>query len=245
MLEELTALATIADIDTKVLQAETVLKEIPERIANLEGDVQRLTELLEAERQELAEAERLLKAQDQEIENQHQAMSRSKSKSARARNAREADAVERELEIIRRSLKDREGERDSLKQAIAGRQETLSKHERDLASLQEFAANEKRAADVKMAEVRRGYDEIKAGRDDLVGKVSRVVMRRYELIRERRGVAVSMIKAGSCVGCNVALAPQLVIKVQRGESLEHCPQCQRFLYSAANLANEADVASTD
>lgn len=231
MLEELAALAKIAEIDTKALQAKTVLKEIPERLAHLEGDVKRLAELLEAERQELAEAERLLRAQDEEIANQHQALSRSKSKSARARNAREAEAVERELEVARRALKDRESERENLEAAIATRRTALSKHEQGFADLREFAAREKEEAETKMAEVQRDYDEVKAGREELMAKVPPNVMRRYELIRERRGVAVSTVKGGSCLGCNVSLAPQLVIKVQRGESLEHCPQCQRFLYS--------------
>merc|ERR1712065_4243 len=74
--EELTALAKIADIDTTALQTETELKQIPERIASLQGDVGRLEALLEAERQELAEAERLLKTAEQEISNQHDALSR-------------------------------------------------------------------------------------------------------------------------------------------------------------------------
>lgn len=229
MLEELTALAQISEIDTTALRTETELKELPVRIAGLDGDVQRLTELLEAERQELAEAEKLLADQQQEIENQHQALSRSKSKSARARNAREADAVERELEVIRRSMKDREAERDTLREAIASRRETLDKHEQDLAKVRDAAGKEREAAEKRMAELRAAHDEVLRGRDMLVAKVSGPVMRRYELIRQRRGMGVALIKAGTCTGCHVALSPQLVIKLQRGESMEQCPSCQRFL----------------
>jgi len=227
--EELTALAKIADIDTTALQTETELKQIPERIASLQGDVGRLEALLEAERQELAEAERLLKTAEQEISNQHDALSRSKSKSAKARNAREADAVERELEAVRRTLKDREGERDALKSAIDTRRGTLEKHEGDFAQLKSVADKEREAGEARAAELRASHEEVQAGREVLAAKLPKQIMRRYELIRGRRGFGVAIIKAGSCMGCNVALAPQLVIKVQRGEELEQCPSCQRFL----------------
>ena len=97
MIEQLAALAKIADIDAEALKAETELRDIPARIQALRDNVKKLGDLLTAERQQVADADRLLSAQEEELSNQSQALARSKQKGARARNMRETDAVERDV----------------------------------------------------------------------------------------------------------------------------------------------------
>lgn len=230
MLEELEALIQIAAIDTKAYKAQSELDDIPQRLGELDADVNNLESLLEAERQELEEAERLLAAQQAEIDASNDALAKSKSKGARARNMREADAVERELEVIRRTLRDRETERESLKGAIATRREAFDKHQADFDKLKEFVASERGKGEARVAELREALDGVMTGRNEAAAKVPGDVARRYELIRKRRGgVAVAYVKAESCSACNVGLRPMQVIAVEKGESFEYCPQCNRFL----------------
>ena len=70
MIEQLVALAKIAGIDAEALRADTELRDIPLRMEALHGDVKKLGELLAAERQQLADADRLLSAQEDELDNQ-------------------------------------------------------------------------------------------------------------------------------------------------------------------------------
>lgn len=240
MIEQLAALAKIADIDAEALRAETELREIPARIEGLRGDVKRLGDLLAAERQEIADADRLLAAQEEELSNQNQALARSKAKSARARNLRETDAVERELETIRRMMKDREAEREALREAIGKRRSSVEKHDKEFAELEGFAAEEQRKADARIAELNQALQAILSGRAALLGKVPADVLRRYEMIRSKRqGIGVTPIDNGTCSGCFVVLAPQQVIAVQRAEEFSQCPRCQRILYSRESLAKLA------
>jgi predicted nucleic acid-binding Zn-ribbon protein len=243
VLEQLAALSKIADIDSDALRSDLELKEIPERIAELDSDVRRLGELLDAERNELKEADSLLGAQDEELQNQSQALARSKAKGARARNMRETDAVERELEVIRRSMKDREEERETLKAAIQKRRGSVDKHEKELAELVRFAAEEKQKADTRLSELRAILDRVMAGRRELAAKLPADVLRRYQLIRDKRaGVGAVPVKGNICTGCNTSLRPNQVIAVLRGETFEQCPRCQRLLFSP-DAAAKADEAS--
>lgn len=232
MLDELVALAKLADVDAQALSTDTELAEIPARIAELDADVKRLGELLAAEKQELSEADALLAAQDGELSGQGQALARSKAKGARARNAREADAVERELETIRRQMRDRETERETLKQAIEKRKGSLERHEKEFTELQAFAGDEKAKASARMQELTALREQVLAGRQALVQKLPEDVLRRYELIRKRRGgVGIVGVQDGICIGCNMTLAPNQVIAVQRAETFEQCPRCQRMLFA--------------
>jgi predicted nucleic acid-binding Zn-ribbon protein len=237
VIEQLAALAKIADIDAEALKAETELRDIPARIQSLRDDVRKLGELLAAERQQVADADRLLSAQEEEISNQNQALARSKQKGARARNMRETDAVERELETIRRLTKEREAERETLKEAISKRRSSVEKHEREFADLEKYANDEQAKADVRLGELTQIRDRALQGRSELVPKVPADVMRRYDMIRSKRqGIGVASIDNGSCSGCFVVLAPQQVIAVQRAEEFVQCPRCVRFLYSREAIA---------
>lgn len=245
MIEQLVALAKIADIDAEALRTENELREIPARIEGLQGDVKKLGDLLAAEKQNLADADRLLSAQDEELSNQNQALARSKQKGARAKNMREADAVERELETIRRLMKDRETEREQLKEAIGKRRQSVEKHEKEFAELETYAAQEKEKADARIAELRVSLEKVLSGRATYAAKLPGDVLRRYDMIRgKRQGLGVAAIKDGSCSGCFVVLTPQQVIAIQRGQELAQCPRCQRILYSRELVQkHEADHGS--
>jgi len=244
VIEQLAALAKIADIDAEALRADTELREIPARMEALRGDVKKLADLLAAERQELSDADRLLSAQDEELNNQGQALARSKAKGARARNVRETDAVERELETIRRMMKEREAERETLRGAIDKRRGSVDKHTREFAELESYATEEQRKADVRLAELNQARDRVLIGRSALLPKIPPDVLRRYEMIRSKRqGIGVAAIDNGTCAGCFVVLAPQQVISVQRAEEFAQCPRCQRFLYSREAILKLSQVST--
>jgi predicted nucleic acid-binding Zn-ribbon protein len=231
VLEQLAALAKIADIDAEALRSDTELKDIPERLGELDNDVKRLGELLNAERVELNDAEALLVAQDEELQNQNQSLAKSKAKGARARTMRETDAVDRELEVIRRMMKEREEGRATLRAAIDKRRGSAGKHEKELAELQQFAAEERAKAEVRLAELRATREKVMAGRRELAVKIPADVMRRYEMIREKRSAGAVPIKNGICGGCNTSVRPNQAIAVLRGETFEQCPRCQRLMFS--------------
>jgi len=241
VIEQLVALAKIADIDAEALRADTELKDIPARLDALLGDVKKLGELLEAERVQLADADRLLHAQEDELSNQKQALAKSKAKGAQVRNTREADAVERELDSIRRSMKDRESERDTLRGAIEKRRASFDKHAREFAELERYATDESTKAEERIAALNTAREQILAGRSELAAIVPADVLRRYEMIRSKRqGIGVVPVKEGMCSGCFVMLAPQQVIAIQRSEEFAQCPRCQRFLYSPETIAKYTD-----
>jgi predicted nucleic acid-binding Zn-ribbon protein len=243
VIEQLVALAKIADIDAEALRADTELHDIPQRMGTLQGDVKKLGELLAAEKQELLDADKLLHAQEEELSNSSQALAKSKAKGARVRNTREADAVERELDTIRRLMKERETERDTLREAIAKRRGSVEKHEREFSELEKFAQEEQAKADARLAELTQVRERILAGRSELVAKVPADVLRRYDMIRSKRqGMGMAAIKDSTCSGCFVVLAPQQVIAIHRGEEFAQCPRCQRILYSPEMIAKYTDGA---
>lgn len=231
MLEELAALIRLAQIDISTRDLEAELEQAPERLKENQADLKRLQDLLDAERKQVEEAAGLLEAQEEEIKEQGQSLARSKSKSGKARTMREIEAVERELEVVRRTMREREEERERLKTAIEQRKAIVAQHEVELSELAAYVAAEEKTTSERIEVLKKAKSDVLAGRDEAVAKIAPVIRKRYELIRSRRGgAAAAQLKDDMCSGCFMIIPPQLANAIRKAETLEQCPRCQRFLY---------------
>ncbi|MBN1653593.1 MAG: hypothetical protein JXA30_07435 [Deltaproteobacteria bacterium] len=244
MLEDLKALVELAKIDILARDLEAELKSAPKRLEELQNDVDRLEELLTAEQQQLEEATNLYQAQEEGIKEQNQALARSKSKSAKARTMREADAVEKEMEVIRRHLKERESERERLKEAIDRRGAVLEQHKKEFEQLVAIVQEEEKTTKTRLGELETQKNRVLAGRDEQLNKIASPLIKRYDRIRSKRGgIGVVKLNGDCCGGCHMILPPQQVNAVQRAETLEQCPRCQRFLFDPETLGKDDDQTS--
>jgi len=245
VLEDLKALVKLAKIDILARDLDEELKNAPRRLEELQNDVNRIAELLKAEQQQLEEATNLYQAQEEGIKEQNQALAKSKAKSAKARTMREVDAVEKEMEVIRRMLKDRETEREKLKEAIDKRSTVLEQHKKEFEQLVAIVSEEEQTTNERLAELESQRAEVLSGRDDQLSKIATGLIKRYDRIRSKRGgVGVVSITGDCCGGCHMVLPPQQVNAVQKAETLEQCPRCQRFMYYSESF-NQKDEPPTE
>lgn len=155
---------------------------------------------------------------------------RSREKLSRCRTEREANAAQREIEELRKLYRDREIEVEKLdgflEQARADMVQVTA--ERD-ALLAELAAVEAETVG-RLAQGEAVVAEKEAIRKGLVANVPPVLYRRYELIRGRRGTAISSTTDGTCSACHMRLPPMLFQELTRENKFEQCPSCNRILY---------------
>ncbi len=232
MHERLRALVKLSEIDSSAREVELQLQAIPARIAESRADLARLEALLARERADLAGAERLKQSHADDIARHNESLGRSRAKSAKARNAREADAVEREVETARRAIKDREAERDRLVVAMEQQRKALAEHEGEFAKLRDLLVEEERETEAMAESLRAERARVTSGRDAFASQIDKVTLRRYDQLREKRGAAVAEIATGTCSGCRMAIPPQMLIDLQRDEPPEiaQCPHCRRFVF---------------
>jgi uncharacterized protein len=241
--EQMVALAKLGRIDASTHELDRELKDIPKEVASLREAVSLLEGLLSKERHDLEQAQTLRSTQETLIKEAQDAISRTKAKGAKAKTAREAEAVERELESGRRTVKDRELERDKLGAAIEQVQKSLAQHETEFLGLREVLAQKDAEAQVRIAELNAGREQALLGRDAIVALVPKDILRRYDAFRQRKGSGVAEVRDGICLGCRVAVRPQQHIVIQREGAIEQCAQCQRYLYLASWVAD--DVATLE
>jgi len=164
---------------------------------------------------------------------------RSREKLSRCRTEREANAAQREIEELRKLYRDREIEVEKLdgflEQARVDMAQVTTERDAllaELASVEGDTVGRLAQGDAAVAE----KEAIRAG---LVANVPPVLYRRYEMIRGRRGTAISSTTDGTCSACHMRLPPMLFQGLTRENKFEQCPSCNRILYYRPGVTSDS------
>jgi uncharacterized protein len=216
--------------DAKIQELETALKAFPAQLDAMQGDLRRVEALLDRERVQLSETESWRKRQAEDAREQEEALIRAKQRSQMVKNVKEHMANERELETTRKNSQARDEEVARLGTAVEAARAGLAQHEGDLATMKTHIAEQEADVRKKMAGVEAQIAAAREGRDAAASRVEAAALKRYSSIRMRRGMALAPVKAGTCQGCHMNIPPQLFNVLQRGTSIEICPNCNRIIY---------------
>lgn len=237
MRDQLRALIKLAEIDALARGIDDRLKAIPASLDERRSAVRALEGLVDRQRSSIVEAERLLSQQESDLLARNDGLSKAKAKSAKARTMRESEAAERELEAVRRTIKDGEVERDRLKEQVAQTTASLEEPVRTLEEQKAELAKAEQEADAKLSELRIEREKVVIGRDEWARKIDKQYLRLYDRLRGKLVPAVCEVAAGTCVGCRMQMPPQRFIQLQKGAEIMQCQMCNRIVYHRDVLAD--------
>ena len=230
MKEQLKLLIELQVHDAKIQELEGALKAFPSRFESMQSDVKRVETMLDKERSQLSETESWRKRQEQEARDQEDALIKAKQRAGMVKNVKEHMASERDLESNRKSAAAREEEAARLAGAVESARSSLAQHEGELETMRQHVSSQVDAARSEMTSIEKKITAVKTEREVAAAAVDAQALKRYSTIRMRRGLAVAPVKAGTCQGCHMNIPPQLFNVLQRGTTLETCPNCNRIVY---------------
>lgn len=230
MREQLKRLEELQRHDARIQELENSLKAIPAKMKAMENDLTRIEALLNQEKAQLQDAQRYYKDQKDLVESDSGHLNDAKIKLNQVKNTREFGAAQRELEQTKESVATREAEIAKLVDAIGAKEKLLAERSAEVGKLRESIAKDSESARGKMSELESRIAELRTERDKVAALIKPDVLKRYGTIRIRRGVAIAAVRSGTCSACNMNLPPQLFNVLQRGNSIESCPYCQRIIY---------------
>ncbi len=236
--DHIASLEELSALDAEIRHLDEQLNTDRESLAGLKQEVERLNERITADTATIAEMVHTRAEQSQEARQLLNQIEKSREKLTRARNEREQNAASRELEELRRLHKDREEEIGKLAILEAQAQKSKEEAEAERAKVIDELASIEAATSGRLAEVEKTRDERAAVRKDVAAKIPKPVLRRYDTIRRRKGVAIAATHDGTCLACQMAMPPQMFQRILRGDAMELCPHCQRILYYRAPLPKE-------
>jgi predicted nucleic acid-binding Zn-ribbon protein len=240
--DQIRALEKLAQIDAELKEIQDEVSQERSTLDGLKSGIAKLEEKLAGDGTSLASMEKARGELVQDVRNMTQQLEHSREKLSRSRTEREANAAQRELEELRKLVRDREEEIGKLTaDADAARQqmdETTAEHRRlaDELSSREGHINSK----LGDAESRAALKS--AERGAAVKALPAQLYRRYDMIRSKRGTALAQTTDGTCKACHMSLPPQLFHRLRREPTLEQCPSCNRLIYFSPPLSSVAPAA---
>ena len=231
MKETIEALVAIQGVDDEIKGFRVQRDELASNLDGLKVILGGMSTELDEKREKLAEANRFYGSQQEELKADGDRMAHAKQKLSTVTRTKEYAAMQRELDNLRRKSTDDEAELKRLAEAIEEYKQAIATQEAKLSELQSEVDQEEANSADRLNELDGQMAAINVRRDEMKVKLDPQLLRRYErILPKRQGRAVVPALGGKCTGCQMRLPPQLFILVQRGEQLQQCPACQRFLY---------------
>lgn len=235
MIEQLRLLIELQQFDARIQELHQSMQALPAKIAPAQQDLAKLETLLQGEKDELEATEKWRREQELILQQEEDAIKKAKVKLSASSSTREYAAANRELENKRRSMGEREEEVLKVIDAIETSGKSITEHDADVQKLRDHVAEDEKEVNEKVAELQQQIDASMGDRGSIAGKLDETLLKKYEHVRKRRGIAIVAVVKGSCSGCHMAIPPQMVNILARGDSFENCPQCHRLLYREAML----------
>jgi predicted nucleic acid-binding Zn-ribbon protein len=229
--EEIARLMSLQAIDRELRELEQALSSVAARVEQLR---------LEAEKQR-ADLDRLTAEEHESVLKRRQLEKELAEGEARIRNKRmrlnqvrndkELQALAHEVDVQKETNQRLEADLLGLMEASEPRNARIA----ELTPLVERLSAEVIEAEKEIAaqveDLRISIAKQRLERDLMAGNLEHGLLQRYEMIFSRRnGLAVTEARGGTCQGCRMRLPPQLYNQIQRQDSIQFCPNCQRILY---------------
>lgn len=231
--DQIRALEELAAMDAEVKALEEKLGEERGVLDSLKENLKKLDDRLQVDRSTVGAADKQRNELQHDIRTMTQQIEHSREKLNRSRTERESQAAQRELEELRKLVRDREDEVQRIEGDTASVRVQLEATEAEHKSLSDELAAKEGDIQAKVNQLEADRQTRGGGREAIVKRLPPALYRRYEMIRGRRGTALAQTTDGTCNRCNMALPPQLYHRLRREPLIEQCPSCNRIIYFAA------------
>ena len=227
----------LRDLRDTQAKAATVEKENAESLAAFDAILQGLSD-------RIAETQRFMREKEDEIREVDANLSRSKQRLSSVQNNRELMALNKELEASRNANRLRTEELAKLLEVLTKSETDHAQKQAERSSLETELLAIVASLRADIAQKETGLESLNARRVSVRAALPRELISKYDRISKgRNGQAVTDVPNGTCGGCNMAVPPQVFIRLQRLETLEACANCSRLLVYVAALGQEPASAA--
>ena len=232
MMEQVKILIDLQEVMCQARRLDEEKQKIPLEVADLKSLFEeREASFLAAEHETL---KRQRREKEREIEEERDKVERAKAKLMSIKTNKEYYAMLKEIEGTRRTNVAREEELLSLLVRYEDAEKRLSERKADLDEVSGKYRERMVDIDARMGTFDDDIGKLDARRRHVAGKLDPSLVRRFEMIFERRdGLAVVAARNYSCTGCHMNIAPQLFNLLQREDRIHTCPNCNRVVYYEA------------
>jgi uncharacterized protein len=242
---ELAQLIALQKTDTNIRRLQAEIESIPERRAEIEKEfdqrafeIRGLEEKRDAAFHQRAHLEKEIFEQKQRAERAERNLMAAKKPDEYTAAIREADAARKQISTFETQVLEQMEVFDTAEKELGERAPEVEKLRADMEErFKQF--------DQQIKVQQQQLEEARAERERMMKELPKSVSALFNRIsaRIRDGIAVAEARNGACTACFMALRPQVMADVRRGNEVITCDNCNRILYyEPQNAAQPAAVS---
>ena len=236
--EQIRSLENLAAIDAELKTLDDQLTQERSTLSTLKASLKRLDDKLKGDTLSIAATEKARGELVVDVRAMMQQLDHSRDKLNRSRTERESNAAQRELEELRKLVRDREEDITKLSNEGDAVRAQVEATDAEAKKLQAELGSSEGDINSRLGHVEKQKKKKLSEREAALKGLPPVLYRRYEMIRGKKGVGIAQTTDGTCKACNMALPPQLFHNLRREPMIEQCPSCQRIIYFVPPSAND-------
>jgi predicted nucleic acid-binding Zn-ribbon protein len=231
--EKLKALEELQQIDIESHELRLALDALPARRAAVEARVLEARKAYDEQKLRLEGNERERRQIDALLQMERDKVKKWEGRLGEIKTPREYAALSREIDIAKKTNDSQTEQGKELLAAAGTIKAALEQKGEALADAEDAAQADVAALEAQEKAQQATLAALGARRAGAAALVDPGLLGKYENIKKRRaGVAVAPVVGSTCKGCHRNIPPQLSIVLQRADSVETCPNCNRIIYSA-------------
>ena len=245
MKAELSQLIALQKTDTNIRRLQAEIESIPERRAEIEKEfdqrafeIRGLEERRDAAFHERARLEKEIFEQKQRAERADKNLMSSKKQDEYTAAIREADAARKQISAFETQVLEQMEAFETAEKELSERAPEVEKLGADMrarfAEFDEQVKRQQQEMDAARAERERMMRDLPKATSALFNRIS---------ARIRDGIALAEARNGACTACYMALRPQIMADVRRGNEVITCDNCNRILYYEPEKAAQPAAVS--
>jgi len=221
-----------------------------QRLASLQSENEEtetvFLQMLAQQRMQIDETEAFCKEKEADIKGAEENARRARSRLTGVTSQRELTALNKELEIARRTNQQRTEEVVKLLDQLEGAKAAYAKKEEEWSAL----STQMKSLETSLKgdiETRESQATDHQGRQsEIRGQLDKPTLSRFDRIsRGRNGYALAFVVGEACMGCQVSVPPQQLVRLMRMETLESCQNCKRLIVHRESVEKGEPVPIVD
>lgn len=233
--EEMGILIKLQEIETGAYKIQKFLDGVESEIANRRKKRRDAENELAKLESELAETRSQYKAFESEIKDRDIRMKKSEEYLKNVKTNNEYQALLRELDDNKKRNSETESQMIEFLDQIEAQEKKTAESRKRLDDIVRDTEREIDEIESNTVNERKELAAILEKRDSVaVALKPRLRDMFNRILKQSAGLAIVPMTNATCNGCFMNVPPQKFIEIQRGETLNFCPQCHRMLYFKGN-----------
>jgi len=228
--EQIFLLRELQDTEVRIRGLKSDQERYPREIDQLNENLssEKKTASREKERLEFLEQERRRK--EVGLEDLGEKIKKTKGKLFEVKSNKEYQALLHEIGLMEESTSRNEDEILTMLDEIDALKGSVSQREGDLVIVEKETQAEVAKIEGELNHIVKEIGAAEKQRKKVLASLKPELVKAYETLKQRRGIALALVRRGVCQGCYVNIPPQMFNEVQRSDTLIRCPNCSRFLF---------------